>query len=276
MKKVKRFFQHHFNHPNYLYFFISLMVMLVVPSFSSFVVFGDLFLKITYGLVILIACIYTSRSYQDVIAMGVLGGMAYLLFILNENFHVPIMSFWTPIFTLLFFGLVFLRLMQYVFRPKTVSLNDVLALCSGYLILGVTAAPFFLVLDMQLDNAFSLEKNADFYDLLYFSYITLTAVGYGDIVPVHKVAKSMALILGIIGQLYLAILVGIIVGKYLTSGKRTWFYTKQKACQFFDRLSYFGVQMLLLCQFDIYCIQPFFSFLNIIGDFVAFIYRSTI
>ena len=98
--------------------------------------------------------------------------------------------------------------------------HDILALCSGYLILGVIAAPFFFMLDMQLEGAFSIENNTDFYDLLYFSYITLTAVGYGDIVPVHKVAKSMSLLLGIIGQLYLAILVGIIVGKYLTAERK--------------------------------------------------------
>ncbi len=159
------------------------------------------------------ACIYTSKSYKDLLLLGVLGAVSFFLFMLYQD--TQIISIANPVITFLFFGLVFIRLMQYVFQPKSVSINDVLALSSGYLILGVIAAPFFFVIDMQLENAFSIPKGVDFYDLLYFSYITLTGVGYGDIVPVHQLAKSLALCVGIIGQLYLAILVGIIIGKYL-------------------------------------------------------------
>jgi len=219
MEQVLQFFQKHFEQPNYLYFLISLVLMLILPGLASLVVFGNLLLDITYGIVILMACIYASRSYQDLILLGVLGIAAFFLFILYQKSHI--ISIANPIITLLFFGFVFIRLMQYIFQPKSVSTNDVLALCSGYLILGIIAAPFFFVLDMQLENAFSIPKGADFYDLLYFSYITLTGVGYGDIVPKHQLAKSLALCVGIIGQLYLAILVGIIIGKYLSLENET-------------------------------------------------------
>lgn len=215
LQQIRRFFQHHFEHPNYLYFLISLILMLILPSMASFVVFGSLLLKITYAMVVIMACIYTSKSYRDLVALAVLGVSAFILFILNVEYNLIFV--FSPFFTLTFFGFVFIRLMQYVFRPKAVGLNDIFALCAGYLILGIIAAPFFFMLDMNLDHAFSIPKGADFYDLLYFSYITLTGVGYGDITPVHPVAKSIALILGIVGQLYLAILVGIIIGKYLSS-----------------------------------------------------------
>ncbi len=219
MNQILQFFQKHFEHPNYLYFLISLVMLLILPALASLVVFGDLLLKITYGIVILMACIYTSRSYQDLLLMGVLGISTFFLFVRYQDYHV--ISVANPVITLFFFGLVFIRLMQYIFQPKSVSTNDVLALSSGYLILGIIAAPFFFVLDMQLENAFSIPKGAEFYDLLYFSYITLTGVGYGDIVPVHQLAKSLALCVGIIGQLYLAILVGIIIGKYLAPENET-------------------------------------------------------
>ncbi|MEL6719119.1 MAG: potassium channel family protein, partial [Bacteroidota bacterium] len=93
-------------------------------------------------------------------------------------------------------------------------------LSAGYIILGVIAAPFFFLVNMQLENALSISQDASFSDLLYFSYITLTGVGYGDITPVHPIAKSLSLLLGIIGQLYLAVLVGIIIGKYISNGER--------------------------------------------------------
>jgi len=214
IKQIQQFFQQHFEHPNYLYFLISLLMMLILPSLASMVVFGNLLLIATFGIVVLMACIYVSRSYKDLLMLGGLGITTFILFILNVNLNF--ISILNPIITLFFFGLVFIRLMQYTFSPKSVTMNDIYALCSGYLVLGIIAAPFFFVLDMQFENAFSIDKGAEFYDLLYFSYITLTGVGYGDIVPVHKMAKSLALVLGIIGQLYLAILVGIIIGKYLT------------------------------------------------------------
>ena len=211
--QIVQFFQRHFEHPNYLYFLISLVLMLILPALASLVSFGHLLMDLAFGAVILMASIYASKSYKDLFLLGILGTALFFLFMLYQGAHI--ISIANPIITFLFFGLVFIRLMQYVFQPKSVSINDVLALCSGYLILGIIAAPFFFVLDMQLENAFSIPKGADFYELLYFSYITLTGVGYGDIVPVHQLAKSLALSVGIIGQLYLAILVGIIIGKYL-------------------------------------------------------------
>lgn len=217
VKSIQQFFRYHFEHPNYFYFSLSLVLLLILPSIASLIIFGDVLLKLTYGLVILMACIYTSKSYRDVLLLGILGLAAFIAFLLNVQFHI--ISLFTPIITLSFFGLVLTRLLQHVFLPKAVSINDVLALCSGYLILGVIAAPFFFVMDLQFDNAFSIPKGADFQDLLYFSYITLTGVGYGDIVPTHPMTKSIALTLGIIGQLYLAVLVGIIIGKYLTPAK---------------------------------------------------------
>lgn len=213
MRHLSEHIQEHFEHPKYLYFLISLVLMLILPPVASLIYLGNILLYIMYGLVILIACVFTSKSYRDMAMLGAWGTIVLILFALHEN--AGFTSLLNPLATLIFFGLIFIRLMQYVFTPKSVTLNDVFALCAGYLVLGVISAPFLFMLDMQLEQAFSISEDNSFYDLLYFSYITLTGVGYGDIVPIHPVAKSMSLIIGITGQLYLAILVGIIVGKYL-------------------------------------------------------------
>ena len=212
---LEKYFKHHFNNPNYLYFFVSLILMLVIPALAPYVVFGRLLMEIMYALVILLACVYTSRSYRDLRLFGLIGIVSYALFILFDQFNVA--SIFLPITTGLFFGLVLIRLIQYVLEPRRMEVNDILALCSGYIVLGVMATTFFSVLDLQLEHAFSFEQDAEFYDLMYFSFITLTSVGYGDIVPMHPMARSIVLLLAILGQLYLAILVGIIIGKYISS-----------------------------------------------------------
>jgi hypothetical protein len=54
----------------------------------------------------------------------------------------------------------------------------------------------------------------DLTDLLYFSFSTLTTTGFGDIVPLTRVARSAAIVESIIGQLFLAILIARLVGVY--------------------------------------------------------------
>ena len=53
---------------------------------------------------------------------------------------------------------------------------------------------------------------------MYYSFITLTTVGYGDITPVTGVARSFSLLEGIVGQTYMAVLVARLVGLHVASG----------------------------------------------------------
>lgn len=66
-------------------------------------------------------------------------------------------------------------------------------------------------------DAFNLPEDPTFYDFIYFSFVTLTTVGFGDITPSSGPSKSLTIMLGIIGQLYTTFLVAIIVGKYLAT-----------------------------------------------------------
>ena len=54
-------------------------------------------------------------------------------------------------------------------------------------------------------------ESGTFGELLYFSYITLTTVGYGDLVPTHSITRSLAAFEALTGQLYLAVLLARLV-----------------------------------------------------------------
>jgi voltage-gated potassium channel len=54
-----------------------------------------------------------------------------------------------------------------------------------------------------------------FNDYLYFSFVTLTTLGYGDVTPVSHLARSMAILIAVTGQLYMTILIAMLVGKFL-------------------------------------------------------------
>ncbi len=55
-----------------------------------------------------------------------------------------------------------------------------------------------------------------FSEYLYFSFVTLTTLGYGDVTPVSHLARSMAVLIAVTGQLYMTILIAMLVGKFLS------------------------------------------------------------
>jgi hypothetical protein len=68
------------------------------------------------------------------------------------------------------------------------------------------------VSDFRSDDA-QLLRNA-YLDLLYYSYITLSTLGYGEITPVSRAAQSLAYLEAICGVMYVAVLVSALVGSY--------------------------------------------------------------
>ena len=112
---------------------------------------------------------------------------------------------------------LFWKLINYILRSKRVTTNSLYACIAAYLILGVIGVPIFNAIEHYYPNAFTLPENYTYYDMLYFCYITITTVGFGDITPTNDLAKGLTLLLSISGQLYITFVVAIIIGKYLAS-----------------------------------------------------------
>ena len=121
----------------------------------------------------------------------------------------------------LFYGLVTIEIIKQVSKAKIVGKNVILGLISGYISLGLLA--FFLCVSIEImhPNSFSgiginPGVNEDVMEqIMYYSYITLMTIGYGDILPLTPIAQKTAIFIGLIGQFYLVILTAIVVGKYI-------------------------------------------------------------
>jgi VanZ family protein len=103
-----------------------------------------------------------------------------------------------------------------VFAPGRVTFHRIIGAVLLYLNIGLTFMALFCFVALMVPNAFSgmepLQDNlAVASKLIYFSFVTLTSVGYGDIAPVHPFARSLANIEAIIGQLYPATLLARLV-----------------------------------------------------------------
>jgi hypothetical protein len=106
--------------------------------------------------------------------------------------------------------------------PGPVTAYRVIGGIAGYLLIGLTWAFAYQLLLQQApgaihfeagmaDDTFSRQPN----HLIYFSFITLTTVGYGDVHPVHPAVRSLAVAEALVGQLYLAILISSLAGMAL-------------------------------------------------------------
>jgi Ion channel len=103
-----------------------------------------------------------------------------------------------------------------VFAPGQITFHRIIGAVLLYLNIGITFMALFSFVALMVPNAFTglgplQDDLAVASNLIYFSFVTLTSVGYGDIVPLHPLARSLANIEAIIGQLYPATLLARLV-----------------------------------------------------------------
>jgi voltage-gated potassium channel len=131
-----------------------------------------------------------------------------------EIAFIKLMS--TVIF-LMFFALALVIAAKEVFSRASISANTFAGALSIYLLLGMIWTLLYILAYQLEPNAFKgLDPSVASGELIYFSYITLTSLGYGDIVSVTPITRTLAFMEVIVGQFYMAVLVGALVGKYIT------------------------------------------------------------
>lgn len=131
-----------------------------------------------------------------------------------------------------FFSFFFYNLFIVVFMVRHIAMSDKVSVTiiinsiNGYLLIGLLGAVLLAMAELMQKFIYHLDGRAinfaggtaqGFHDFVYFSFITLTTLGYGDVTPVSAFAKSVTLIIAVSGQLYLTILVAMLVGKYLSN-----------------------------------------------------------
>jgi voltage-gated potassium channel len=149
-----------------------------------------------------------------------LGAVVILVTLLNlimpEARRLTILAF---LLNTCFFVMVTIALVAHVARARNVYGSTILCAVNSYLLLGLTMSILFLILDLLIPGSFSQvdSQSGMSSDFIYFGFVTLTTLGYGDITPSTLLSRSMSIFTALVGQLYLVIIMALIIGKFLSA-----------------------------------------------------------
>jgi len=117
--------------------------------------------------------------------------------------------------TFVFVFWIVASLMAKFLKQKEVKAYGLLEAINGYLLLGIVFSSLTLFLNTVHPGSYHLQAGEiQFNDMVYYTLITLTTTGYGDVLPYTPGAKNLSMIIAVCGQIYVAFLVGVLVGKY--------------------------------------------------------------
>ncbi len=161
-----------------------------------------------------------------VVAMLLFYGVAILY---DQPWTRVLQSLSTAVFLLYSVGLI----VKFTFQLRTAGLQTVSASLCGYLMLGVGWANLYILAHAINADSFNFsdsliaaEGSAEIQDsfpafALYYSFITLTTVGFGDITPATDLTRMLTTAEALIGQAYLVVLVARLVGLHVAQSGRT-------------------------------------------------------
>jgi voltage-gated potassium channel Kch len=142
-------------------------------------------------------------------------------------FGVNLLVGWDTLLSLIIVVAFVTFILRYVFKEGRVTWQRVEGAVTAYMLIAVAFSLAYLLIFSLIPGAFKFSDGAPSpgdprsgYIFHYFSVVTLTTLGYGDIMPVHPFARTLTMIEAYVGQLYPAILLARLVSLYVLHSHR--------------------------------------------------------
>ena len=206
----------------FLYLLIALVAFVTVVPVLQELGQGRMILSIFYSTILLSAAYAVSESRGYFILALILAGPAFVLRWINNFLEGPWLAVVADVLTVLFLLLVAMLILTHVLRDEKVSREKIFGALSVYLLLGVIWSLLFMMVDFLVPGSFRYGQDRALTgaEMVYYSFVTLTTLGYGDIVPISPSARGLATFEALTGQLYLTVLIARLVGLHITHSSR--------------------------------------------------------
>jgi hypothetical protein len=199
---------------------LSLFIFVFIPIISRGQI-GAIFLKVIYSVILLTGILSVSKNKKYLILVSTFAVIGLIVNWLSQIEPT------TPIliahdFAAILYNLSFaMAILIKTFKNGEITYHRIVGSIVVYLLFGLTFAyVFHAVYLIGGPSSFNNINAAGLRDCLYFSFTSLTTMGYGDITPVHPLARSLANLEALFGQLYPAILIARLVSMEFESSSK--------------------------------------------------------
>jgi len=193
---------------------ISILILVFMPPFISDIPnFIDHFLKFDF-LIIVIACYLIIRKIKT---SRYIGFVTFVLIIADSFLKSDILSYFSQLGISYLIIHAFIMVLKEAMSLKGDTKNLILVSITGYLIIGLIGGFLVAGLDYIYPNSYSHSTGMqlELYNYIYYGFVTMTTLGYGDIIPVTNKSQALALMLVISGQLFLSVIIAINIAKFI-------------------------------------------------------------
>jgi len=208
---------------NYRYEFLLIALLLLIFD-KIFFPNNDVYLKYVWPLNMLVISIAsfgvfidhnkyvkTARNIFSLISIS----MPFGFLALGQHFWF--VQFLT-IFYIFYYSFIFIEVMYQITVTKEVRVNIIIGSFCGYMLLSMIALFTYLLIEYNFSGSFhgitTGNLSVIYNELSYFSFITLTSIGFGDIYPITDMSRLVTAFFGMVGQFYMVAVVGIIISKF--------------------------------------------------------------
>ena len=193
----------------------ELLLILIYPFFGELAARDELF-RLS-GVIIFAAAFYSVLGRGPITAIALLlGAPAIVIRATNIAQHAMHLQLADEIIGLLFLSFITVVLISRIVSDPSVTTDMLAGAISAYLLIGITFGLAYVLIEHLVPGSFrdTIEPGKRFIpsEFTFFSFVTLTTVGYGDIVPWSAYARSVAIIEAVIGIIYPALLISRLVG----------------------------------------------------------------
>ena len=190
--------------------FIFVFIIGVIP-FNSFI--PEIYSIIVSGIFFAAVISISDRHIRYLYFAVILTVFTWVSTYFNLNFLTHINSIITLVFILYIITISIIR----ISNSKIVGILEFLRAVNIYFLIGIAGGVIFRSLYIFDPKSIHVigEDIINTTDFLYMSFETITTLGYGDMLPLSALAKTVAIFLSFSGQLYLAMMIALLMGKYL-------------------------------------------------------------
>ena len=154
--------------------------------------------------------------------------LAFILLWVRNLFPHQTLIFVTNSLGLFFLVLLASLILHQALREGPTTSHRIMGAVAAYLLIGIIWSVAYYLIALWIPEAFNVQESSALggregfqSQLFYFSFVTLTTLGYGDIVAVHPTARMLVILEGVLGQLFPAILIARLVSLQIQSKKKT-------------------------------------------------------